>query len=75
MNTYTAFCQEDDGTGTIWIAPVKAESMEAAKEQAVKDCARDWGRDGDDWKDGNGIHLLGLAAGDVKIIEWNDLNT
>jgi len=73
--TCTVFCQDECGTGTIWISTVEVTTdkngncltgviEEAAKEQ----CAADWGRD-----DIETIHLLGIADGNVSILYWDDL--
>ena len=66
MATYTAFCREIDGTGTIWISTVQAPNPHDASRVAEADCAEDWGQTVDD------VTCIGLAAGDVKIIFWND---
>lgn len=74
MRTFTAFCQQADGKGTIWISDVEVdgndveEAAEAAVEAAIKACAEEWGYDEDD------VHCLGLAAGSVDIVYWDDLN-
>lgn len=69
MKTYTAFCQEDDGRGTIWIATVQARTVASAIKKARRDCAADWGYAVDR------VHCLGLAEGDCKIVHWEDLDT
>lgn len=65
--TFTVFCQDADGGGTIWIDGVEADNKESAIEQGRAACAEDWGFDVDN------VHCLGLAAGDVKILQWDDL--
>lgn len=67
MRSFTAFCQENTGRGTIWISGVTAADPAAAIAAAVDDCAADWGCDPDT------VHCLGLAAGDVQILHWADL--
>ena len=69
MTKFTAFCQDADAQGTIWINPVEASDIEAAKAAAIAGCAVDWGYDEDD------IHCLGIAAGDVEILHWEDQAT
>lgn len=64
--TYTAFCQETNGTGTIWISAVEAENLEDAITNARKGCAADWNFPIDK------VHVLGIAAGDVTIEYWED---
>ena len=64
--TFTAFCQEADETGTIWIQQVKAEAIADAVAAARRDCAEDWGFDVEH------VHCLGLAQGDCEIVHWED---
>lgn len=64
MKTFTAFCMQDDGEGTIWIDTVRAIDTESAKIQAVLDCAAALAHDPDS------IDCIGLAAGDVEILDW-----
>jgi hypothetical protein len=66
VQTFTAFCQEADGTGTIWIQQVKAETIADAVAAARRDCAEDWGFDVEH------VHCLGLALGDCQIVHWED---
>lgn len=68
MKTFTAFCQDADGGGTIWIGPVEADDLPAAMDMAAKQCAADWG-----YSDANDVHILGIASGDVKIEYWDDI--
>lgn len=65
---YTAFCQKNNGQGTIWIRSIEAHSLSGAKEQARHACANDW-----DYHP-NSIHVLGIAKGDISILDWEDLN-
>lgn len=70
MHTFTAFCQQSNGKGTIWISRVEVEGDDVAEaaEAAIKACAEDWDCDEED------VHCLGLAVGDVDIVYWSDLN-
>jgi pimeloyl-CoA synthetase len=68
MATYTIFCQEKLGRGTIWIDSVEASSIEDAKERGIAKCSFDWNYDPLE------IHVLGVAAGTPNILEWIDLN-
>ncbi|MCD1651801.1 hypothetical protein K8090_12850 [Halomonas meridiana] len=82
--TYTAFCQESNGTGTVWISSIEVDAQEdqdkelvAAEEQARYECARDWDRltdpdDEDSPLDISGIVCMGLADGEVNIAMWDD---
>jgi hypothetical protein len=66
MNTYTVFCKEKSGEGTTWIDAVQATSMDLAKLIALERCAKDWSWDQED------IEVIGVAAGDVQILEWDN---
>lgn len=66
VQTYTAFCQQADGGGTIWIDTVQAETIADGVAAAQRDCAADWGYQVER------VHCLGLAVGDVKIAYWQD---
>lgn len=39
MATFTAFCQQANGRGTVWIQAVEAETLEDAIPTAINDCA------------------------------------
>lgn len=67
MATYTAFCQQSDGGGTIWIDSVEAEDLSAAIEKARDECAAAWGYEAEH------VHCLGVAAGNVEILHWDDI--
>jgi len=66
LQTFTAFCQEAGELGTIWISQVEAVDALKAEDVAVAECAADWGYSMDQ------VHCLGIAAGDVKILSWQD---
>lgn len=82
--TYTAFCHDSNGTGTIWIATVEVpiqdyreDEQQEAAYQARCECASDWGRyfdasDGSPREDISEIVCMGLAEGDVTIAMWDD---
>jgi len=73
--TFTVFCQESGGSGTIHIASVEAADLESAITAGKQQCI-------DDWSDGSApeesrwneetVHCLGVAAGDVEILHWED---
>ncbi len=63
---YTAFCREADGSGTIWIGSCQGDSIEEAQQDARELCANDWGYAVED------VACIGLAAGDVDIVFWED---
>ena len=65
MKTYTVFCQPATASCSTWIGRVFALTPKDAADVALADCADDWGYDVED------VCLLGIAEGDVKILEWN----
>ena len=67
VKSYTVFCQDITGEGTIWIECVQATSLEHAKLVGRMECAEAWGRE-----DIEEIHVLGVAEGDVNILYWED---
>lgn len=67
MATFTAFCQDVNGRGTVWIDTVQAGSVADAIAAAFIACASAWETEPDS------IHCLGIAAGDVEILHWEDL--
>lgn len=80
---YTAFCQESNGHGTVWISPVEVDAqsdrdseLQDAATQARYACAHDWDRylneDDDSPLDISGIVCMGLAEGNVTIAMWDD---
>jgi hypothetical protein len=77
MPTFTFWCQQSDGTGTIYIGSLEAPDIEAAKLAAVQECCDEWnsgsGEDDEPTYTPQNIHLLGIAAGDVEILHWQDI--
>jgi len=73
INTYTAWCQEAGGTGTIWISSFDrppGETLESLRLLAIEKCAVDW-----DWSDRKeDIHCLGIARGEIDLIFWEDID-
>jgi hypothetical protein len=72
LKTFTAFCRDEDGTGTVWIDTVEAVSKVAAKKVARKKCAQDWGwlwrdKQGPSWKN---VKCIGIAKGTIDILFW-----
>ena len=63
MLNSTVFCV--DATGT-YVSTHDASSIEAAKREAVSEAAKAWGCDPND------VSVLGVAAGNVTILEWED---
>ena len=76
--TFTVFCQETGGSGTIHIASLEVADLESAITGGKQQCI-------DDWSAGAGespgprtvesVHCLGVAAGEIIILHWEDQNT
>lgn len=76
LPTFTVFCQQADGLGTIHISSLEAADLEAAITAGKQQCIQDWS-DGSSpeqspW-DMDTVHCLGVAAGDVEILHWQDI--
>lgn len=69
--TFTVFCRESNNEGTTWIGAVQARDTEEAGDIALEACAAEWSSDGPTWSPDD-IIVLGVAEGDVKILEWNE---
>ena len=67
MSEYTVFCIEKSRQGTTWVATVKAYNPEQAAWTGRVQCAADWG-----FKNPEDIHVLSVAEGEVKILQWHD---
>ena len=74
-STFTVFCQQADQLGTVHIDSVEAPDLESAILAGREQCLADWNGDNSEpdahftLKD---IHCLGVAAGDVRILHWED---
>jgi hypothetical protein len=77
MRTFTVFLQDYNHTGTTYITAVRAKNLTSATSKAKQLCRDDWGLPGSPEPHSNAttndLHVLGVAEGDVKILEWNDL--
>ncbi len=69
LPTFTAFCQQSTGGGTIHISSFEAPDLATAMIYAKTQCLDDWG---DAYNEEN-VHLLGVVAGDTNILHWEDL--
>ena len=70
--TVTVFCQDTGDLGaTIWIEAIEvddSETMGAIAAIAISECASAWDQDEDD----NSIVCIGIAEGNVRILDWVD---
>jgi hypothetical protein len=71
--TFTVFCQEASGQGTIHIVAVEAANLEDAITAGKQQCIDDWSTGPDDTRwNMETVHCLGVASGDVEILHWQD---
>jgi len=71
-HTFTVYCCQANGQGTTHIDTVESPDLESAILAGRKQCLKDWngGKTGSLTLDD--IHCLGVAAGDVTILYWED---
>lgn len=73
--TFTVFCQQSDGGGTIHIASVQATDLAAAIVAGKQQCIADWSAgstpEQSQWN-AETVHCLGVAAGNIEILHWQD---
>jgi hypothetical protein len=67
MEKYTVWVTQNDGRGTCHVSSHDAIHAEDAAAQALNETSDDWGG----WALEN-LRVLGIAKGDVEILEWND---
>jgi len=70
--TYTVWVQSVDHKGTMHVSSHEADDIEAAKSAALNETASDWKIDLDETSIEDELIVVGVAAGDVELIEWND---
>jgi hypothetical protein len=74
-STFTVFCQQADQLGTVHIDSVEAPDLESAILAGREQCLADWNGDNSGTDAPftlEDIHCLGVAAGDVRILHWQD---
>ena len=74
-STFTVFCKQSNGSGTIHIATVQATDLAAAIIAGKQQCIDDWSAgtsaEQSRWNE-ESIHCLGVAAGNIEILHWED---
>ena len=73
--SFTVFCQETGGNGTIHIDHIEAADLESAITAGKQRCIDDWSAgltEGESPWNMETVHCLGVAAGDVDILHWQD---
>lgn len=75
LPSFTVFCQEIGGGGTIHIDHVEAADLESAIIAGKQQCIDDWSDPTDQaesrWNMAT-VHCLGVAAGEIEILHWQD---
>lgn len=66
LRTFTAFCRQSNRQGTMFIQAVDARDASEALDRAIADCSSQWKMSPAD------IDCIGLAAGDIEIVYWDD---
>ena len=69
LKTYVVWVIRGNGRGTAHVSSHRASSPEGAAKQALWETHYDW----DLWPRSD-LRVLGIAEGDVKLVEWNDLD-
>lgn len=68
MKTFTVFCSEADGQGTMWIDTVEANLPTEAMDLGLAKCLENWG----DEYGPDDVVVRGVAEGSVNILYWED---
>lgn len=66
---YTVFVREIGGVGTTYIESAYANSAGDARVIVMRRCSEAWGEEAYPL---SSLFCLGIADGDVNIIEWDD---
>jgi hypothetical protein len=66
--TYTVWVRQANHDGTTHVSSHNARSPAGAARQALSETRSDWGGE---YKI-NELYVLGIAEGNVSLIEWND---
>lgn len=69
--TFTVFCRQASNEGTTHIDTVEAKDVLSAMLVGRQQCLRDW-NSGTPLFTLDDIHCLGIAAGNVTILHWED---
>ena len=66
MRTFTVFCMDSSRTGTTYIGSDEGSTWQEAALKVRATCAEEWSASPDE------IEVIGVAAGEVNIIVWDD---
>jgi hypothetical protein len=67
IKAYTVVAREASGRGTVWIRLVAGRGVYDVMRRGAEMCRRDWGFESVD-----DVKVVGVAAGDVKMLNWED---
>ena len=70
--TFTVFCRQASNEGTTHIDTVEAEDIASAILAGRQQCLHDWNIGTEPLFTLDDIHCLGIAAGNVVILHWED---
>lgn len=74
-SVFTVFCQQANQLGTIHIDTVEAADLDSAIQAGHEQCLADWNGTTDPTDATfslEDIHCLGVAEGNVTILQWED---
>lgn len=63
---FTVWVSSANGHGTHFVQAFLAQTIEEAKRAAIAECCACWEEEPEN------VEILGVAAGDVTILEWNE---
>jgi hypothetical protein len=63
---FTVWVSDKHGHGTHFVQAFIAATADEAKAAAIRECCACWDREPDE------VEILGVAEGDVNVIEWNE---
>jgi hypothetical protein len=67
MQTWTFWIEHPDGSRSVYIAAASGNDLDEARTKALAVARRGWGL-----PKNQELYVLGVAEGDVNIIEWNE---
>lgn len=65
-NRFTVWVMEESREGTTFVTSCDAKNIQEAAEIAIDECAASWETRA------SGLVVIGVAQGDVRLLEWND---
>lgn len=76
MKKFTIWICEASGEGSHYTTLIESEDIETAKALALEECSKEWSHpedlDGEPSYPVAALHVLGVAEGDITLLEWDD---